>query len=678
LLSDSSERQQAEQSLRRNAELAALNQMGQALSRLAEPAELLELIYTLVGQVLDNQNLYIALYDEAQQLISFPVYSIAGQRVSRPARRLGTGLTEYVIRTRALLWLPRDLASAAIARGIEPQGRPARCFVAVPLLVGEQVLGVLALQDYEREQVYDQGQVDVLTTIAAQAAIALENAHLFAETRQRAEHLQAINDVERMLGTTLEPPSLCAHIARVLHSRLALGHVTIGLIEGDQLVVQAASDAEGGVHRPDLRFQLGPEGLTGPAAASGQSLVVPDVRLEPSFQSSCFWPNTHSEVAVPLKTPAGLIGVLNMESDQVNAFAPELVRLVETLASRIAIGIENARLFTEARSRADDFALLYETTRDLATHYELAQLLPAVVERATRLLSAPSGAVYLCDNGQRRLTLACTTGPLPYLAELRWGEGVSGQVAQTGELLIIDDYARWAYRSFQIEGAAWCTAVLGVPLHYMGELKGVLVIGETSPTRTFSQDEAHLISLFASQVAGALPQTDLFTRVQQLARIDDLTGLYNRRYLFELGEQELRRARRFGHPLSLLMLDIDDFKQINDRYGHESGDQVLRTVANCCLAYSRDSDKVGRYGGEELVILLVETELASARLFAERLCRRVAQTATPTAHGPVHVTVSLGVAAIQAEGDGWAALLGRADRALYAAKQAGRNRVAVA
>src|SRR5207249_7382340 len=110
---------------------------------------------------------------------------------------------------------------------------------------------------------------------------------------------------------------------------------------------------------------------------------------------------------------------------------------------------------------------------------------------------APSGAVYLSDNAQRCLTLVCTTGPLPYLPEMQWGEGVSGQVAQTGELLIIDDYARWAHRSSQIEGAAWCSAVLGVPLRYMGELKGVLVIGETSPTRTFSQDEAHLLSLFA-------------------------------------------------------------------------------------------------------------------------------------------------------------------------------------
>jgi hypothetical protein len=101
VVTDSGERQPGEQVLRRrNAELAALNQMGQALSRLAEPAELLELIYTLVGQLLDNQNLYIALYDQAQQLISFPVYSIGGHRVSRPERRLGNGLTEYVIRSK--------------------------------------------------------------------------------------------------------------------------------------------------------------------------------------------------------------------------------------------------------------------------------------------------------------------------------------------------------------------------------------------------------------------------------------------------------------------------------------------------------------------------------------------------------------------------------------------------
>jgi diguanylate cyclase (GGDEF)-like protein len=160
-----------------------------------------------------------------------------------------------------------------------------------------------------------------------------------------------------------------------------------------------------------------------------------------------------------------------------------------------------------------------------------------------------------------------------------------------------------------------------------------------------------------------------------LARTDGLTGIANRRHLFELGAQEMSRARRFGHPLCALMLDIDHFKQVNDIHGHVAGDRILKIVARCFLALVRDIDVVARYGGEEFVILLVETDLTGARILAERLREQVAKTVAVTDQGPLTVTISLGVACAQLERDDFAALLVRADSALYSAKQAGRNRV---
>ena len=210
------------------------------------------------------------------------------------------------------------------------------------------------------------------------------------------------------------------------------------------------------------------------------------------------------------------------------------------------------------------------------------------------------------------------------------------------------------------------------------KVMGAIAVQDYEHADVYDQAHVDLLSTIASQASIALENARLFAETQSMARTDALTGVANRRYLFELGAQELSRARRFGHPLSVLLLDIDHFKHVNDSYGHAAGDQVLQALARCCQKQVRDIDVVGRYGGEEFVILLVETDSAGALRSAERLRAQVAQMVTETDQGPITVNISLGVASAQLDRDGFATLVVRADSALYAAKQAGRNRVEVA
>ena len=166
--------------------------------------------------------------------------------------------------------------------------------------------------------------------------------------------------------------------------------------------------------------------------------------------------------------------------------------------------------------------------------------------------------------------------------------------------------------------------------------------------------------------------------LRQLATHDALTGLFNRRYFFTLAERELERSQRYGHPLALLMLDLDHFKAVNDSRGHQAGDQVLRAVAGIIQTSLRQIDVVGRYGGEEFVVLLPETARMTALAVAKRLCTAVAAQSVELHGECLPITISIGVAV----GFGDAALnleelLERADRALYAAKSTGRNRVVV-
>jgi diguanylate cyclase (GGDEF)-like protein len=169
----------------------------------------------------------------------------------------------------------------------------------------------------------------------------------------------------------------------------------------------------------------------------------------------------------------------------------------------------------------------------------------------------------------------------------------------------------------------------------------------------------------------------LFGRMQTMAERDSLTGLANRRRLFAVGQEEQRRARRFGHPLAALMLDLDRFKLVNDRHGHGAGDDVLREVARRILATVRETDLPARYGGEEFAVLLPETDLETAREAAERIRLAVAEAPISTRRGALAVTLSAGVAVNDDDTRDLGALFEAADAALYEAKAAGRNRVAV-
>ncbi|MBU2227609.1 MAG: GGDEF domain-containing protein, partial [Proteobacteria bacterium] len=192
------------------------------------------------------------------------------------------------------------------------------------------------------------------------------------------------------------------------------------------------------------------------------------------------------------------------------------------------------------------------------------------------------------------------------------------------------------------------------------------------------------LSLFAMQAAIAIRNARLYNKTEQLSVTDELTGLFNRRGFFQLADREFERALRFGRPLSALMLDIDNFKRVNDTHGHTGGDQVLRVLADCFRQNTRAIDIAGRYGGEEFAILLPEILQSEAIQIAERLRQSMADLSIPigSENGlfppvDISIAVSIGVAALSKDVPSLTDLISRADQALYRAKDSGRNRVVV-
>ncbi len=204
---------------------------------------------------------------------------------------------------------------------------------------------------------------------------------------------------------------------------------------------------------------------------------------------------------------------------------------------------------------------------------------------------------------------------------------------------------------------------------------GLLVLDSTQ-RRVFNKSDLRLLAAFASTASVAIRNAQLHAEVQRQAVTDHLTGLYNRRGFFELGQRELERARRFKHPLAAILFDLDRFKRINDTYGHIVGDRVIYAVAERARKCLRHIDLLGRYGGEEFVALLPETDIAMLYQVGERLRQCIAEKPIETERGPVPVTISLGVT-VAGEDANVVNLINRADSAMYAAKQMGGNYLVV-
>lgn len=220
---------------------------------------------------------------------------------------------------------------------------------------------------------------------------------------------------------------------------------------------------------------------------------------------------------------------------------------------------------------------------------------------------------------------------------------------------------------------SWC----GLPLIVQDKVYGFLGLDHHEPG-FYTDEHLEYLQIFAGQAALALENARLFAELNQMARRDPLTGISNRREFFERAQEELKRSCRYGSDVSILMIDIDHFKRVNDTYGHPVGDQVLQTIALQCQSNLRDVDLFGRYGGEEFVALLPHTGLEQAAITAERLRRLVAENPVQTDAGPVRCTISVGAAAFFRDCEILEVFLERADQALYHAKRIGRNRVSLA
>jgi diguanylate cyclase (GGDEF)-like protein len=370
--------------------------------------------------------------------------------------------------------------------------------------------------------------------------------------------------------------------------------------------------------------------------------------------------------------PIGVVLVLLYDPEQPLGFM--LLSMTYLLINFVFARLSRAR--HELQKRVHDLEILNATARRYSAALQLEELVEAVARETCKAIPEAEAVTFVhrraghdselvIDGFDRRSDkfIRHTMSP---------GEGAAGWVMTNAASRLIDDLT--------IDDVAASTgghgirAWLGVPLFMYGDCDGVVAV-QSSRVGAFKQEHQLLLESLSLQIAAALQNAHLY----ELAMVDGLTGLFVRRYFDARIEEEIERSRRYGTPFSVVMLDVDDFKKLNDTYGHLVGDRVLRAIANVIKAQMRGVDTATRYGGEEMAVILPRTEMVGAYNLAERIREAIAELRITTDDDPpraLGVTASLGIAAFpESKATGGEDLVRKADRALYRAKKTGKNRV---
>lgn len=414
------------------------------------------------------------------------------------------------------------------------------------------------------------------------------------------------------------------------------------------------------------------KGLTGTAAKLKRPIYAADVSKDPRYIDRV--QETKSEVAIPLMVRDEVVGVLDFQSEQAEYFDAGMIDLLTLFSTQASLALENARLYSLERRRAEQLEAINAVARQTTAVLDLDELLTVVCRLILEWFRIDHVAVLLAESDCLRVRAyeGTLTPNVAMGAQLAPGAGLASRALSQAKSLIENDVS---IVDGYIAGFLETKSEMCVPLIFFGEKLGVLALDSASHD-AFDQDDVQPLESVADICAAAIQNAHYFERMKQLAYVDGLTGIFNRRYFEMRIAEELERACRFLGRMSVIMVDIDHFKKLNDEFGHLLGDEVLRGVSTILKQQLRKVDMVCRYGGEEFAIVVPETTGANALKVAEKLRRQIESHPFPGVPRPV--TISCGVADYPTHGATRDEIVAAADGALYQAKQAGRNRVVAA
>jgi diguanylate cyclase (GGDEF)-like protein/excisionase family DNA binding protein len=581
-----------------------------------------------------------------------------------------------------------DPRGVAVRAAVVQEGFDTIC--TAPLFDGEQLLGLLNVY-HDRPHEWTDDELDTMAALAMQASVAINTARNYAQMATWAAQLQSIQQLGTKLNGLTSVGEIGLAIASELRQLIDSHNVRVYRLYGDDLVPVAMKGQVGEYvdETPEmLHLKLG-QGITGWVAQHRVPQSLPDSAKDPRASTI---PGTEANLdesllLAPMIFEDQVLGVLVLAKLGLYQFTDDDLRLLVIYASFAAQAMaiadaterlreQSATLERQLRSQRE----LLEITESILTTLEPRAVLDQIADRLGELVGYDNISIEVFDRAARTLRPLTARGlnAAEYLKEWEIGEtGIATWVIEHNEpVLIVDQFDDPRVRHFESIGPQHGGLVV-VPLRGREGVTGVLTLERLGVGHTFSEEEFELVELFAAQVSIALQNAEVYRDVEIRARTDGLTGLLNHATFRE----RLAASVGVGDPFSLVMLDLDDFKAVNDAMGHQAGDRLLAEIAAAIVAAGRETDHVFRYGGDEFALILPGADAASAVAVAERVrsaIQAVGGEGTTWQAGGIKCSASLGLATFPTDGATVDSILLAADRACFVAKRSGPGLIATA
>jgi diguanylate cyclase (GGDEF)-like protein/putative nucleotidyltransferase with HDIG domain len=548
-----------------------------------------------------------------------------------------------------------------------------RTVAAISLQTKERAFGVLLLGTPDSRR-FTPPELHLLLALGHQIGMAVENSYLIQQTSRRSEELNILNEIGRVLSSTLDADSLFEKIHIEMQRLLDASNLYIAFFDEHTNALRFELEIRDGVPCAK-RTRAAGNHLSEYVIKNRQPLLIREnvaqearrLGVEPMLQMGCF-------CAVPLVLYDRAVGVMAVLSRDERAFDEGHLELMRVLASEATIALENARLFRGEQRKSRHLSLLNNISRNTIATLNPDEMLARIAGELETGLTYDHISIGLLDYVTKEVVIQAQAGKRRDVEGRRipFGEGLVGRVARSGEIAVVRNFATDTSAGAPLlEGSA--SAVV-LPIVYGDQLHGVLCV-ETSGLCDFTVEELQLLETLADLISGALHGAISFQKAQEQAITDGLTGVKTHRYFMETLSAEWKRATRAGRPFSVVLIDLDRFKFVNDFYGHLEGDLVLRRVGQILEENCRRSDIVARYGGDEYVVLMPETNAEQSRQLAGKLRTWICSDQLLREK---NVTGSFGIATFPVHGSTPQELIQVADASMYLSKHQGGNAVSTA
>jgi len=594
-------------------------------------------------------------------------------------------LDEYLVKLVARLGglvVLRDLADDTEWEALEKEtsfgqvrqlllGQGLRSVIGVSLQSKDRVFGVLLLGTPENRS-FTPAELRLLLALGQQIGMAVENSYLIQQSSRRSEELHVLNELGRALSSTLDIDALLDRIYVGMRRVLDVGSFFIAFYDQKRSEVRFEIEVNEADRRPKRTRPAGNH-MVEHVVRTGQPLLIRDhfpeecrrLGLEPLRQVG-------SLCAVPVILYDRPVGAMFVHSPKERVFDEGHIELLRVLANEAGIAMENARLFAEEQKKSKQLMLINDVSSHAITTLDPIEMLTKIAAEMEKQLPYDHLGIALLHYSTKELIVEAEGGSRRDALGRRiaLGEGLIGQVARSGQLSVVRAASPSSPQLVlpgSVSGAA-------LPITYGEQFLGVLYV-ECAELHELPEPDILLLRTLSDLFAGALHNALTFQKAQEQAITDGLTGVKTHRFLMEALSSEWKRSMRGNRPLSLVLMDLDRFKFVNDFYGHLEGDVVLQRVGHILEQNCRRSDVVARYGGDEFVIMMPETSIEQARQLANKLRSWIA--GDPLLRDK-NITASFGISSFPLHGSTPQELIQVADSSMYISKHQGGNSVSTA